>query len=178
MTPTTSIAVAAAALVLMEPFVAAVHRRTMHGWAWGWHRSHHHQQRRGSDLGRSSHAFEANDLFPLVFAAATIAAMAAGSSVDGLSVLLPVGAGVTVYGGLYFVVHDLYIHGRLGRLPGAGSRYIRWVAGAHAVHHATAREPYGFLVPVVPRRTRASVPGRRGEEPAVLFSRRAESSDA
>jgi beta-carotene 3-hydroxylase len=58
-----------------------------------------------------------------------------------------VGAGVTGYGIAYLVVHDLFIHERLGRLPGARSRYVRWVATAHAVHHRSGRKPYGFLLP-------------------------------
>ena len=175
----TSIALAVVSLALMEPFVAVVHRRTMHGWAWAWHRSHHR---------RPPGPFEANDLFPLVFAVATVAAMAAGTYVDGLSVLVAVGTGVTAYGALYLVVHDLYIHARLGRLPGADTRYIRWVAEAHAVHHATAREPFGFLVPLVPHpaagldgdtdRPRASVLAGRGEELAIPRPRRTGESDA
>ena len=139
----TPVVLVVAALLAMEPATARLHRWAMHGWAWGWHRSHH--RRRGAGL-------EANDLFPVVFAAATIAIMAAGAAIEGLSALLWIGTGVTLYGALYLVVHDLYIHERLGRLPGAGTRYIRWVAAAHAIHHATGREPYGFLLPVVPAR--------------------------
>lgn len=136
----TPVLVAVLSLLAMEPAVALVHRRVMHGWAWGWHRSHHQRQ------GRT---FEANDLFPLVFAAATIAVMALGAAVAALSPLLWVGAGVTAYGAAYLVVHDLFIHERLGRLPGAGSRYIRWVTAAHRQHHRSGAEPYGFLLPVV-----------------------------
>ncbi|HEX6237105.1 MAG TPA: sterol desaturase family protein [Acidimicrobiales bacterium] len=133
--------VAVASLLVMEPVVALVHRGVMHGPGWVWHRSHHLRRGRG---------LEANDLFPVVFAAATIAVMAVGSAVEGAAALLWVGAGVTAYGAAYLVVHDLYIHQRLGRPPGAGSRYIRWVAAAHEVHHATGGAPYGFLLPVVP----------------------------
>jgi beta-carotene 3-hydroxylase len=79
-------------------------------------------------------------------------AMAAGATVPGLELLLAAGAGITAYGALYLLVHDLYVHDRLGPLPGRGSRYIRWVAGAHALHHRTGQEPYGFLFPVVHRR--------------------------
>lgn len=138
--------VATISLLAMEPAVAVAHRRAMHGWAWGWHRSHHR---------RPTGAFQANDLFPAVFAAATVAVMAIGAAVDGLDVLLWMGAGVTAYGALYLVVHDLYIHARLGPLPGSRSRYLRWVAEAHAIHHLLGREPFGFLVPVVPAATRA-----------------------
>lgn len=130
--------VAASALVAMEPAVAAVHRWVMHGRGWAWHRSHHRWQGR---------RIEANDLFPVVFAAATIATMAVGAAIEGLAALVWVGVGVTGYGIAYLVVHDLFIHERLGRLPGARSRYVRWVAAAHAVHHRSGREPYGFLFP-------------------------------
>jgi len=130
--------VAASALVAMEPAVAAVHRWVMHGRGWAWHRSHHRWQ---------GHRIEANDLYPVVFAAATIATMAVGAAIEGLAALVWVGAGVTGYGIAYLVVHDLFIHERLGRLPGARSRYVRWVAAAHAVHHRSGRKPYGFLLP-------------------------------
>jgi beta-carotene 3-hydroxylase len=130
--------VAASTLVAMEPAVAAVHRWVMHGRGWAWHRSHHRWQ---------GHRIEANDLYPVVFAAATIATMAVGAAIEGLAALVWVGAGVTGYGIAYLVVHDLFIHERLGRLPGARSRYVRWVATAHAVHHRSGRKPYGFLLP-------------------------------
>jgi beta-carotene 3-hydroxylase len=130
--------VAVSALVAMEPAVAAVHRWVMHGRGWAWHRSHHRWQGR---------RIEANDLYPVVFAAATIATMAVGAAIEGLAALAWVAAGVTGYGIAYLVVHDLFIHERLGRLPGARSRYVRWVTAAHAVHHRSGREPYGFLVP-------------------------------
>jgi beta-carotene 3-hydroxylase len=138
----TPLAVALASLLAMEPVVTVVHRRIMHGRrGWGWHRSHHRPA--GGRL-------EANDLFPLVFAGATVAVMAIGAAVAPLGPLLWVGAGVTAKRRAYGVVHDLYVHERLGRLPGAGTRYVRWVAAAHAVHHRFGREPYGFLLPVVP----------------------------
>lgn len=142
----TPFVVATMALLAMEPVVALAHRRAMHGWAWSWHRSHH--QRTGG-------TFEANDLFPVVFATITVAAMAAGAAVEPLAPLLWVGSGVTAYGAAYLIVHDLYIHQRLGTLPGSGSRLIRRLADAHSIHHRFGREPYGFLLPVVPSELRA-----------------------
>jgi beta-carotene 3-hydroxylase len=130
--------VAASALVAMEPAVTAVHRSVMHGRGWAWHRSHHRWQGR---------RIEANDLYPAVFAAATIATMAVGAAIESLAALVWVGAGVTGYGLAYLVVHDLFIHERLGRLPGAHSRYVRWVTAAHAEHHRTGHAPFGFLLP-------------------------------
>ncbi len=160
----TPFVVATVSLLAMEPAVALAHRRAMHGWAWGWHRSHH--QRDGGP-------FEANDLFPVVFAAATVAAMAAGTTVDALAPLLWVGSGVTAYGVAYLVVHDLYIHRRLGVLPGAGTHLIRWLAEAHRIHHLYGRGPYGFLLPVVPGELRARAQERPADHPDALAGPRA-----
>jgi beta-carotene 3-hydroxylase len=149
----TLLAVGVVAFLVSEPLAAFAHRALMHGSAWRLHRSHH-RRRRG--------AFEANDLFPVVFAAVTIAVMAAGDAA-GRPGLLAAGAGVTAYGLLYALVHDVCIHGRLtGGRPVLPGRWLRWVASCHAVHHRDGRAPYGFLVPIVPARHRAAVSAFRG----------------
>jgi beta-carotene 3-hydroxylase len=155
----TDVLVALAALVLMEPVTALVHRLVMHGFGMGWHRSHHEPPRR---------ALEANDLFPVVFASVTIVLLAIGVYVpDAPSFLVPVGIGVTAYGAAYLLVHDVVIHRRLPFLPLPDALLNRW-REAHNVHHLFARAPYGFLAPVVPaelRRRAASptwiAPGKR-----------------
>jgi beta-carotene 3-hydroxylase len=130
----------AIAAMAMEPAAALLHRAVMHGFGWGWHRSHH-QRRVG--------AWERNDLFPVVFAAFTIVVMAVGAG-TGRSDLIAAGAGVTAYGLAYLVVHDLGIHGRFLARPLGGGRYLRWVRSAHRVHHLYGERPYGFLSPKVP----------------------------
>jgi beta-carotene 3-hydroxylase len=144
---TAPLIVAAAAFVAMEPVAALVHRWVMHRGGWGWHRSHHTRPRPG---------WEGNDGYPLVMAALTIAVMLVGRLVGELGPLLWVGAGVTAYGAAYFVVHDLLVHQRVGRLPLARSRYVRWVAAAHGRHHDDGGAPYGFLVPIVPTARRST----------------------
>lgn len=137
----TDVLVAAGALVLMEPVTALVHRFVMHGAGMGWHRSHHEAP---------ASALEANDLFPVVFAAVTIVVLAVGVSVAGAPrVLVPIGIGVTAYGAAYLVVHDVVIHRRLAFLPMPDWLLRPW-RDAHNVHHLFARAPYGFLAPVVP----------------------------
>lgn len=148
----TPLVVAVAAAVVMEPVAALVHRLLMHRRAWGWHRSHHHPAGKG---------LERNDAFPMVFALVTIAAMTVGSRVDRLAPLLWAGAGVTAYGIAYVVVHDLYVHQRLGPLAGRHSRYVRWVARGHGHHHLDGLAPFGFLLPVVPRQRRSAVESER-----------------
>ena len=135
-----AVLLALAALVLMEPITAVTHRVLFHGVGMGWHRSHHEPPRR---------VLEANDLFPVVFAAATIVVLSIGVWIGAGEVLVPIGIGVTAYGAAYLVVHDVVIHRRVPWLHvpdrlGAGLR------AAHNVHHLFGREPYGFLAPVVP----------------------------
>jgi beta-carotene 3-hydroxylase len=124
------------------------HRFVMHGPGMGWHRSHHAG---GASLMQRS-GFEANDLFPVTFAAVTILAMTAGTTLPALHPLFEVGIGVTAYGACYGFVHDVYIHERLGRLPRLA--VLEWLKSAHELHHRFGGEPYGMLLPVVPRTLR------------------------
>jgi beta-carotene 3-hydroxylase len=131
------------ALVVMEPLTALIHRFVMHGFGMGWHRSHHLPPRA---------TLEANDLFPVVFALATIALLSIGIF-GGVDVLVPLGCGITAYGAGYLLVHDVVIHRRLGsrRLPPRVGRRLR---AAHNIHHLFSAAPYGFLCPVVPHELR------------------------
>lgn len=140
---------AAVAFLAMEGVTYLAHRFVMHGFGLGWHRSHH--QRR---TGR----FERNDLYPLVFAVVTIAAMAVGASVRSAGALVPVGAGVTAYGAAYLFVHDVYVH---RRLPWFRSRWalLDRLGAAHRVHHLYGGEPYGMLLPFVPSDLRERAAG-------------------
>ncbi|HUP84519.1 MAG TPA: sterol desaturase family protein [Acidimicrobiales bacterium] len=134
----------AAALVSMEAVSYLAHRFVMHGPGMGLHRSHH---------VRTGSRFEANDLFPVTFAAVTILAMTAGTTLPSLHALFTVGVGVTLYGAAYAFVHDLYIHRRLGSwLPELAP--LERLKVAHEIHHRFGGEPYGMLFPVVPRRLR------------------------
>lgn len=129
--------------VAMEAVSYLAHRFVMHGFGMGWHRSHHR---------RSQSRFEKNDLFPVVFAGVTILTMAAGATLPSLHVLSLVGIGVTLYGACYGFVHDVYIHARLGRLPKVGP--LEWLKESHRIHHLFGGEPYGMLLPVVPKALR------------------------
>jgi beta-carotene 3-hydroxylase len=143
-----SVAVAALAFVAMEPITAATHRWVMHGIGWALHRSHHRQL-----AGR----VEANDAFPVAFAAVVCTGFAVGFNVDGWGGLVPVGVGITLYGLAYAVVHDVYIHGRLSRIGGRRIPLLDRLAAAHRLHHRFNGAPYGMLLPVVPARVRERV---------------------
>ncbi len=148
-----SVLIAVAAFAAMEPITAATHRWVMHGLGWFLHRSHHRA---------AAARLEANDAFPVAFAAIVCGGLAVGFNVDGWAVLVPVGVGVTAYGVAYALVHDVAIHRRVGRRGPLRSPTLNRLADAHRLHHRFADAPYGMLLPVVPRRVRervASVPG-------------------
>lgn len=133
--------VALGAFVAMEGVSYALHRWVMHGPGMGWHRSHHQPP-----TGR----FERNDRFPLCFSALGIVLFALGAWAPGLGWCTWVGLGVTAYGAVYLFVHEVHIHRRLPiTLPRA--RYLDWLREAHADHHRTSGEPYGMLLPLIPR---------------------------
>lgn len=150
------VVVAVVAFIVMEPITYAAHRWVMHGLGWVLHRSHHRTRRSAGpaslQLSRAAQV-EANDWFPVMFAAATIAVMAGATAQPGAHLLLPAGVGVTAYGAAYAAVHDLYIHGRFVRLP--VFRPLERLREAHALHHRFGGEPYGMLCPIVPRELRA-----------------------
>lgn len=135
---------AAGAFSAMEPATYAAHRWVMHGAGWVLHKSHH---RKPCPPRRWADRFERNDWFPVIFASATIAAMATGSRVSAWRAAVPIGAGVTAYGAAYAFVHDVYIHRRLGRLPRVAM--LERLRDAHAIHHLYGKEPYGMLFPMV-----------------------------
>ena len=145
------------AFVAMEGVSYAGHRWVMHGFAMGWHRSHH--------LAAQSR-FERNDLFPVCFSAVGILLFTLGSL--GWEAFWWVGVGVTAYGAAYLFVHEVYIHHRLP-VPVPRLRYLEWLRDAHRAHHRTSAEPYGMLLPLVrsapPSRTPAKDPLDRRVRP-------------
>jgi beta-carotene 3-hydroxylase len=142
-----------ATVVLMEGFSIVAHKYVMHGFGWGWHRSHHEPR---------SGWFEKNDLYALVFAGVAIALIYAGAT-RGHHPLEWIGAGMTAYGLLYFVAHDGLVHRRwpFTYVPRRG--YLKRLYQAHRMHHAVAGKDgavsFGFLyappVEVLKRRLHA-----------------------
>lgn len=131
------------ALVAMEGVSYLTHRFVMHGFGIGLHRSHH-ARRRGT--------FEANDLYPMMFSSVAVMTFAFGSALPSLR-LLEVGGGITLYGASYLFVHEVYIHRRLALLH-RPLPVLEWLKSSHRVHHLYGGEPYGMLLPVVPRELR------------------------
>ncbi|KGJ13614.1 beta-carotene hydroxylase [Paracoccus sanguinis] len=111
----------------MEAVAYAVHRWVMHGpLGWGWHKSHHEADHEG--------VFEKNDLYAVVFSVLAIALFALGSR--WWPPLWWIAVGMSVYGVIYFVVHDGLVHQRwpFRVVPKRG--YLRRLYQAHRLHHA------------------------------------------
>jgi beta-carotene 3-hydroxylase len=143
------------AFAVMEPITAATHRWVMHGIGEFIHRSHHRP---------SFERWETNDWYPVIFAAIVNFGFFAGFNWSGFGALIPVGIGVTAYGLAYALVHDVYIHGRLGWFTNRRIDAFERLAEAHRIHHLYSAAPYGMLAPIVPVELRAKA-GRTDRNP-------------
>ena len=136
-------------VLFMEGFAWATHKYVMHSWGWGWHKSHH-EPRNGP--------LEKNDLYALCFAAVVIFLFAAGMWVEWL---WWAALGITIYGAIYFFVHDMLVHERFGLrwVPRRG--YFKRLQQAHRIHHAVKSRDgavsFGFLFARAPRSLKAEL---------------------
>ena len=126
------VAVALVTVVAMEAFAWFTHRYVMHRWGWGWHRSHHEPH---------DELLEKNDLYALVFAAVAVGLFVVGDLSH--PVVKAVAYGVSLYGLLYFIVHDGLVHQRwpFRYIPHRG--YAKRLVQAHRLHHAVKGRDHG-----------------------------------
>ncbi|MBM7344457.1 sterol desaturase family protein [Pantoea coffeiphila] len=160
-----------ATVAAMEIIAALTHKYIMHGWGWGWHLSHHEPH---------SGKFEVNDLYAVVFAALAIALIATGAS--GVWPLQWIGAGMTLYGLLYFIVHDGLVHQRwpFRYIPRKG--YLKRLYLAHRLHHAVRGKEhcvsFGFLYAPPVAKLQATLRRRNQQAHATTGNEKAASGDA
>lgn len=127
----------------MEFVAWFAHKYVMHGFLWSWHEDHHrpHYHKHGF--------FERNDLFFLVFAIPSAACYIIGTATPHIHWLF-VGIGISIYGLIYFLIHDVYIHQRFKWFRQLDSPYSRAILRAHGAHHARQTkedgESFGLLV--------------------------------
>ena len=137
------IGIVAATAAVMEFVAWFAHKYVMHGWLWSWHADHHkpHFEKEGF--------FERNDLFFLVFAVPSALSYMIGSMYE-LAWLFCIGIGISVYGLIYFLIHDVFIHRRFTWFDGLNLAYTRAIVRAHGAHHAVTTkdsgESFGLLV--------------------------------
>lgn len=136
------IGIALGTAVAMEFVAWFTHKYIMHGFLWSWHEDHHKPH-------TVEGFFEKNDLFFIVFALPSFLCYLIGGLVPGYLWLLSVGIGISIYGMIYFLIHDVYIHQRFKWFRQLDSKYSRAILRAHGMHHAVQTkencESFGLL---------------------------------
>ncbi len=124
--------------IAMEAVAWFTHKYIMHGFLWFLHRSHH---------TRHPHPIERNDLFFVYYGVLSTLFVIYGS--DTLDYRFWVGIGIGLYGLVYFLIHDVFIHRRLRLFGKTQNMYLKALDMAHKVHHKTAgkngSESFGML---------------------------------
>ncbi|MBN2522038.1 MAG: sterol desaturase family protein [Bacteroidales bacterium] len=129
--------------LFMEFIAWSNHKYVMHGFLWSLHKDHHVATIAGKP------GFQKNDLFFLIYAVPAIILIISGISFAN-SYLIAIGAGITLYGITYFLIHDVVIHHRLPLFKNPGNFYISAIIRAHEAHHkprnVTDFKNYGLLI--------------------------------
>ena len=112
---------------LMEGVAWGMHKYIMHGFFWYLHEDH--QLRTNHDS-----FFERNDTFFIFFSILSIGSFLIWKFYDS-SLFLGVGIGICIYGVVYFIIHDLFIHQRIKIWRNTKNPYLRAIRRAHKMHH-------------------------------------------
>lgn len=122
----------------MELFSWAIHKYLMHGPLWNIHKTHH---------GHSKGRFELNDLFSVSFGTIAILLIILGK--NELNAAFWIGIGISLYGLVYFILHDVLIHRRIKSNKKIRGKYLRALKNAHQAHHKSRdkedSESFGLL---------------------------------
>jgi len=132
------------AFVLMEGAAWFAHKYLMHGFLWKVHEDHHKP---------TGHVFQKNDLFFMIFAIPSWLCIMLGVMYKA-DFSIGFGAGIAVYGAVYFLVHDVLIHRRFKWFDNTEIKYFKAIRKAHKVHHKKQGKEDGecFGMLVVPRK--------------------------
>ena len=127
----------------MEAFSWWIHKYVMHGVLWKIHKTHHEH---------TKGFFELNDLFTLLFGGIAVTLIFLG--IDEFDYRFWIGTGISAYGMLYFILHDVLIHKRLKWFGRPKSNYLQGIAKAHRDHHKSRSKEHGvsFGLFVVPKK--------------------------
>jgi beta-carotene 3-hydroxylase len=128
---------------IMEMSGWFIHKFIMHGPLWGIHKTHHQP---------SKSFFELNDLFSLLFGSIAVILIFLG--VEKLDYRFWVGIGISIYGLLYFFIHDVLVHRRLKWFERPKNKFLLGILKAHQAHHATNKkdDAVSFGLFVVPKK--------------------------
>ncbi len=133
------IVIALVTFFIMEGLTWCLHRYIMHGFLWGLHKDHHQ---------KTPGFFEKNDWFFLIFAIPSWLLIMLGVIYQAYW-SIAIGAGLTLYGIAYFLVHDVIIHQRFKWFTRSNNSYVKALRWAHKMHHKHLDkhdgESFGFL---------------------------------
>ena len=143
--------------VMMEFVAWSNHKYIMHSFLWRWHKDHHTRDREKvtlKELGKTeANRFEKNDLFFVLYAFPAILLMITGLSFNKLTLVF-FSIGITLYGAVYFLIHDVVIHRRLPLpcLQNSSNKYLQAVIKAHLAHHRpkSRRDFYNYGLLIFP----------------------------
>lgn len=118
-----------------------IHKYLMHGPLWKIHKTHHEP---------SKSFLELNDLFSVLFGGVAIVLIFLG--ISELDYRFWMGIGISIYGLLYFVLHDVMVHRRLKWFDRPRNFFLKGIFKAHQAHHRTNQKDdavsFGlFIVP-------------------------------
>lgn len=123
----------------MEALSWFIHKYLFHGPLWFIHKTHHNHSRNS--------ILEWNDVFSLGFALISIYLIFEDHLVQGISFW--VGIGISIYGIIYFILHDWFTHARVRKYR-PKSKYIKAIIRAHKTHHKSIdkypSQEFGLLV--------------------------------
>lgn len=121
----------------MEAFSWFIHKYLFHGPLWFIHKTHHEPQKT---------FWEWNDMFSLGFALTAMWLIWKGHA--AFDYRFWIGCGITAYGMVYFVVHDVFVHQRAKAFK-SNHPYLLRLRRAHKIHHKSLRkapsESFGLL---------------------------------
>ena len=133
-----NIGITLATIAVMELLSWAMHKYLFHGPLWFIHKTHHRQKHSW---------FEWNDLFSMLFAGIALWLMWLGHFI--LDYRFWIGTGISLYGIIYFIFHDWFIHNRFKAFK-TNNKYLLRIRRAHKIHHKSMEkkpaEEFGLLV--------------------------------
>lgn len=120
-----------------------IHKYIMHGPLWNIHKTHHEP---------SKSFFELNDLFSFLFGSVSIILIIIG--VENLDYRFWIGVGISLYGLLYFIIHDVLVHRRAKWFGRPKNSFLQGIFKAHQAHHATNKkhDAVSFGLFIVPKK--------------------------
>ena len=113
--------------IVMEGIAWLMHKYIMHGAFWFLHADHHAHDHHDS-------IFEMNDTFFIFFSILAIASYLLWYQFQN-AIFLGMGVGISIYGAVYFIIHDLFIHQRIKIWRKTNNPYLKAVRRAHKIHH-------------------------------------------